>query len=84
MGCHTATSYAVSSATDVTGSFIIGCDMESYSGKSSELISGLDSSFTDCYWSALFSALAADGILDLYAHYDLILNIVDGQISAAF
>ena len=46
--------------------------------------SGLDSSSTDCYWSALFPALTADGILDFYAHYDLILNIVDGQISAAF
>ena len=58
--------------------------MESYSRKSSELVSGLDSSSTDCYWSALFPALAADGIIDFYAHYDLVLNIVDGQISAAF
>ena len=84
MGCHNATSYVIESATNGTGSFTIGCDMESYSGKSSELISGLDSSSTDCYFSALFPALAADGIIDFYAHYDLILNIVDGQISAAF
>ena len=84
MGCHDAPSYVIDSETDGTGSFVIGCDMESYSGKSQEMVSGLDCSGTDVYISALFPSLAADGIMNIYAHYDLVLNIVDGQISSAF
>ena len=88
MGCHDVASYGANPhAVDGTNSFIIGSDLESYAGKSSELISGLYTSGTDVYWSATFTdntTVTADALVDFYAHYDLILNIVDGQMTAAF
>ena len=90
MGCHDAVSYIVQNAVNGTGSFIIGQDLESYSGKSGELISGLDTSGTDIYFSGGFPAIGGnavvsyDSLMDFYARYDMILNIVDGQMSAAF
>ena len=90
MGCHDYDSYKVQNAVNSTGSFIIGQELESYSGKSGELISGLDTSGTYIFFIGGFPAVgrnavvAYNSLMDFYAHYNLILNIVDGQMSAAF
>ena len=87
---HKLTSYSKQYSADHTSPFLIGQDLESYSVKSGELIPGSDTSGTDINFSATFpnvanaAVVANDSLMNFYAHYDLILNIVDGQISAAF
>ena len=53
LGIHNFTSYNIRNAnTDASGTFIIGQDFEKFSGKSRQIISGLDSTASDLFFSA--------------------------------
>ena len=63
-----------------TGTFILACDFESYSGKSGALLSGVNTLGSDLYLSATFSASEA-ATIDTFLHYDIKLIIKDGVLS---
>ncbi|CAN0070001.1 unnamed protein product [Heterosigma akashiwo] len=86
LGCHDATSYVIQNATNATGSFMIGLDTESYSGKSGEIMAGLDTTGSDVYFSANFPSggVSDAALIDVFAFYDVILRIEDGQMVAHF
>ena len=69
--------------TDASGTFVIGADLEQYSGKSGQIISGLDTTSSDLFFSGTWSSIAntdATILADFYAHFDQALVIVDGQM----
>ena len=84
LGIHNFTSYDIRNAnTDTTGTFVIGQDLEQCSGKSGQIISGLDTTTSDLFFSATWSSTTnADSTIlaDFYAHFDQVLVIVDGQM----
>ena len=85
MGIHNFTKYNVMTCTDASGSFIIGQDFEKFSGKSGQIISGLDVTSSDLFFSGTWTSTAnqdATILCDFYAHYDTVLVIVDGQMVA--
>ena len=51
LGIHNFTSYNIRNAnTDTTGTFCIGQDFEQFSGKSGQIISGLDTTASDLFF----------------------------------
>ena len=84
LGIHNVTSYNITHAnTDTTGTFVIGQDLEKFSGKSGQIISGLDTTSSDLFFSGTWGANPAYDatiLADFYAHYDQVLVIVDGQM----
>ena len=84
MGILNATNYQIAAATGAdaatTGTFILACDFESYSGKSGALLSGVNTLGSDLYLSATFSASEA-ATIDTFLHYDMKLIIKDGILS---
>ena len=63
-----------------TGTFILSCDFESFSGRSGSILSGLNTISNDLYLSATFSASDA-ATIDTYLHYDMKLIIKDGILT---
>ena len=85
MGIHNSTKYNVMTCTDASGSFVIGQDLERFSRKSGQFISGLDTTASDLFFSATWSSIAnadASILCDFYAHLDMVLVIVDGACVA--
>ena len=84
LGIHNVTSYNIRNAnTDTTGTFVIGQDFEQFSGKSGQIISELDSTGSDLFFSGTWGAnptYDATILADFYAHFDQVLVIVDGQM----
>ena len=86
MGIHNYTNYQLTGAgatgadTAHTGTFILACDFESYSGKSGALLSGVSTLGSDLYLNATFSG-SASGTIDVYLHYDMKLIIKDGVLT---
>jgi hypothetical protein len=84
MGIHNFTSYNIRSAnTDTTGTFVIGQDFEQFSGKSGQIISGLDSTGSDLFFSGTWTNNTytdANILADFYGHFDQVLVIVDGSM----
>ena len=65
------------------GTFVIGQDLEQFSGKSGQIISGLDTTASDLFFSGTWTSVAnaaATILADFYAHFDQVLVIVDGQM----
>ena len=60
-----------------TGTFILACDFESYSGRSGSILSGVNTLGSDLYLNAMFANSAA-GTIDVFLHYDMKLIIQDG------
>ena len=81
MGILNAINYESTAATDLTGQFIIGCDFESYSGKSGALLSGVSTLGTDLVFSGTYTALPAAALFDFFLHYDMKLIIKDGVMT---
>ena len=83
LGIHNVTSYNIRNAnTDTSGTFVIGQDFEQFSGKSGQIISGLDTTNSDLLFLGPWSSIAnADAtiLVDFYAHFDQVLVIVDDQ-----
>ena len=85
LGIHNFTKYNVMTCTDASGSFVISQDFEKYSGKSSQIISGLDTTGSDLFFSGTWTSTTnqdANILCDFYAHLDMVLVIVDGQMVA--
>ena len=89
MGIINWTNYKFTNATDATattaddshtGTFILACDFESYSGKSGALLSGVNTLGSDLYLNATFASSAA-AVIDFFLHYDVKLIIKDGILS---
>ena len=86
MGIHNFTNYQITGANatgaDVahTGTFILACDFESYSGKSGAILSGVSTLGSDLYLNATFAS-SASGTIDVYLHYDIKLIIRDGMLT---
>ena len=80
MGALDATNYIVPSASDLSGLFVLGIDLESYSGKSGALLSGISTLSTDLIYSGNYSALTA-AVFDFFLHYDMKLIIQDGILT---
>ena len=71
---------ATGADTAITGTFVLACDFESYSGKSGALLSGVSTLGSDLYLNATLGGSAA-GTIDVYLHYDMKLIIKDGILS---
>ena len=84
MGIHNFTSYKIRNGnTDTTGTFIIGQDFEQFSGKSGQIISGLDATGSDLFFSGTWTSNTntdANILADFYGHFDQVLVIVDGSM----
>ena len=84
LGIHNVTSYNIRNAnTDASGTFCIAGDMEQFSGKSGQIISGIDTTGSDLFFSGTWTSNAntdANILADFYAHFDQVLVIVDGQM----
>ena len=77
----TATEATATTADDAhTGTFILACDFESYSGKSGALLSGVNTLGSDLYLNATFSNSAV-AVIDTFLHYDIKLIIKDGILT---
>ena len=50
LGIHNLTKYNTMTCTDAAGSFVIGQDSEKFSGKSGQIISGLDITGSDFFF----------------------------------
>ena len=62
-------------------------DFEKFSGKSGQIISGMDTTSSDLFFSGTWSSLTnvdATILTDFFAHYDQVLVIVDGQITGHY
>ena len=71
--------------TDASGSFVIGQDLKKFSGKSGQIISGFDTTGSDLFFSGTWSSTTyqdAQILCDFYAHLDMVLVVVDGQMVA--
>ena len=77
---HSTLTAATGADAANTGTFILACDFESYSGKSGALLSGVNTLGSDLYLSATFSASEA-ATIDTFLHYDMKLIIKDGVLS---
>ena len=62
------------------GCHVLGCDMEVYSGKSGSILSGINTSGNDLYFSATFpsAGIASIALFDYMLHYDMVLKIENG------
>ena len=67
-------------ANATTGTFILACDFESYSGKSGALLSGVSTLGSDLYLNATFANSTA-ATIDCFLHYDIKLIIKDGVLT---
>ena len=74
MGVHNFTSYNIRNAnTDTTGTFIIAQVFDQFLGKSGQIISGLDSTGSDLFFSDTWQSNAntdANILADFYGHFD--------------
>ena len=62
---------------------MIAANTKQFSGKSGQIISGLNTTGSDLFFSGTWSAIAntdAQILADFYAHYDEILTIEAGQM----
>ena len=69
----------------MSGSFVIGQDLEKFSGKYGQITLGLDTTASDLFFSTTWSSIAnADMsiLCDFYTHLDMVLVVVDGQMVA--
>ena len=84
LGIHNVTSYNIRNGnSDATGTFVIGQDFERYSGKSGQIISCLDASGSDQFFSGTWTDNTyTDGqfLADFCCHYDQLITIEDGQM----
>ena len=80
MGSLNSTNYSVVNASDVSGLFVLGIDLESYSGRSGALLSGISTLGSDLIYSANYAALPA-AVFDFFMHYDMKLIIQDGILT---
>ena len=63
--------------------FVIGQNFEQFSGKSGQIISGLDTTSSDLFFSGTWSSITnADATIlaDFMCHFDQVLVIIDGQM----
>jgi len=81
LGCHNVTSYNKYVSNDATGTFQIGLDLEQFSGKSGQIISGLDTTASDLFFSGTWSTVVNDGstnntsiLADFYSHYNSVFG----------
>ena len=81
MGVLNATNYVVDKVDDLTGLFVIGQDLESYSGKSGSLLSGISTLGSDLYFSANYGDMTVPALLDFFLHYDMKLVIANGVLT---
>ena len=80
-GNHTLATYTKAHATDATGSFVICQDFEDFTGKSGDLIAGMNTVATDTYFNATFSpATSFSALLNFFVHYDVLLAFKNGMI----
>ena len=66
---------------------MIGMDFEKYSGKSGQIISGLDTTGSDLYFSGTGNSNTntdAQIIASFFAHFDNVLVIENGQMVAHY
>ena len=80
---HNFTKYNVMTCNDASGSFVIGQDLEKFCGKSGQIISGLDSTGSDLFFSGTWTSNTytdANILADFYGHFDQVLVIVDGSM----
>ena len=72
MGLINNTNYSILSASGVnaasTGTFILACDFESYTGRSGAILSGVSTLGTYLYRNATFANSEA-GTIDTFLHY---------------
>ena len=80
MGILNATNYIVDKAEALSGLFVIGQDLESYSGKSGSLLSGISTLGSDLFFSANYSDMTVPALLDFFLHYDMKLVIENGVL----
>ena len=89
MGIINWSNYKFTNATDATattaddshtGTFILACDFESYSGKSGALLSGVNTLGSDLYLNATFASSDA-AVINTFLHYDIKLIIKDGILT---
>ena len=88
-GSHTAALYGAqdpTSVNDLTPTFLIGQDFDSFAHKSGELLQGYNTKNSDIYFSATYAAngVATAGTNDFYALYDVILHIENGIMTASY
>ena len=81
MGVLNADNYVVDKVDGLTGLFVIGQDLESYSGKSGALLSGISTLGSDLYFSANYSDMTVPALLDFFLHYDMKLVIDNGVLT---
>lgn len=63
------------------GTFILACDFESYTGRSSSILSGVNTLGSDLYLNATLADTADGGTVDVFLHYDVKLIIKDGILT---
>lgn len=64
--------------TDNYGAFVVGIDLESFSGKSDVLNQGLSTISQPLHFIGTYDTLPADAIITTFAHFDQILEIEVG------
>ena len=78
------TNYSIVAATGAnaatTGTFILACDFESYTGRSGSILSGASTLGSDLYLNATF-ANSEGATIDTFLHYDVKLIIKDGILT---
>jgi hypothetical protein len=80
MGLINNTNYSIVAATGAnaatTGTFILACDFESYTGRSSSILSGVNTLGSDLYLNATLADTTDGGTVDVCLHYDVKLIIM--------
>ena len=84
MGILNNTNYSIVAASGAnaanTGTFILACDFESYTGRSGSILSGVSTLGSDLYLNATFGNSEA-ATIDMFLHYDIKLIIKDGILT---
>ena len=81
---NNANQYSIVAATGAnaatTGTFILACDFESYTGRSGSILSGVSTLGSDLYLNATFGNSEA-ATIDTFLHYDMKLIIKYGILT---
>ena len=84
MGLINNANYSIVAATGenaaATGTFILSCDFESYTGRSGSILSGVSTLGSDLLLNATF-ANSEGATIDTFLHYDMKLIIKDGILT---
>ena len=84
MGILNNANYSIVAATGAnaaaTGTFILSCDFESYTGRSGSILSGVSTLGSDLLLNATFANSEA-ATIDTFLHYDMKLIIKDGVLT---